>query len=257
MLALLFLVTAGLRRHHPGPAEDSRPIRPSGWSAGKSMGAKKPPSFRSRVNYARRPMRSSSASAILMFPAQDPRLPRRGHRMRFFSDFAEGIQQNGQPAYYVSLRLAHPDFQLLAGFSLMFKRFRSPTTSRRTAAVHSGRPSGRAHRQVPRPHHDPGLTLFGAPGLDRHRTVPGHPPLRLQRALQRGPVVLRRHRDADYGRRAARHHAPDRDLPPPSGTDDGFLKKGKIRARSAAPHQAKLVDTGRDCRTSGLLGARC
>jgi len=234
MLALLFLVTAGLVAITQ--AQRKIPVQYAKRVVGRKVYGGQSSFLPLKVNYAG-VMPVIFASAILMFPAQILGYLGGATGMRFFSDFAEGIQ-HGQPAYYVIFGLLILIFSYF-WVSLMFKPIQIADDLKKNGGyipgVRPGEPTAKFLDHIMTR-----LTLFGALALTVIALFPDillyvyNVPFSVALFFGGTGMLITVGVLLDTMRQIEtfllqRHY-------------DGFLKKGKIRGRSAA-RTKQLVDT--------------
>ncbi len=234
MLALLFAVTAGLVAITQ--AQRKIPVQYAKRVVGRKVYGGQSSFLPLKVNYAG-VMPVIFGSAIIMFPTQILAYLGTATGMRFFNDFADNIQQ-GQPAYYVIFGLLIFVFSYF-WVSLMFKPVQIADDLKKNGGyvpgVRPGEPTAKFLDYVMTR-----LTLFGALSLTvialfpdillvGYR-IPGNVAIFFGGTgmLITVGVLLDTMRQIETYL-LQRHY-------------DGFLKKGKIRGRSAA-RSKQLVDS--------------
>lgn len=236
MLALLFLVTAALVA--VTQAQRKIPVQYAKRVVGRKVYGGQSSFLPLKVNYAG-VMPVIFGSAILMFPAQVLNYLGSATGMRFFSDFADNIRQ-GEPAYYVLFGLLIFVFSYF-WVSLMFKPIQIADDLKKNGGyipgVRPGEPTAKFLDYVMTR-----LTLFGALSLTLialfpdillvGMNIPGNIAIFFGGTgmLITVGVILDTMRQIETYL-LQRHY-------------DGFLKKGKIRGRSAARNKQALDSAG-------------
>lgn len=234
MLVLLFAVTAGLVAITQ--AQRKIPVQYAKRVVGRKVYGGQSSFLPLKVNYAG-VMPVIFASAILMFPAQILGYLGSATGMRFFSDFADSIS-HGQPAYYIIFGLLILIFSYF-WVSMMFKPIQIADDLKKNGGyipgVRPGEPTAKFLDHIMTR-----LTLFGALSLTLIALFPDillfayNVPFSVALFFGGTGMLITVGVLLDTMRQIEtyllqRHY-------------DGFLKKGKIRGRSAA-RTKQLVDT--------------
>jgi len=234
MLFLLFVVTAGLVAITQ--AQRKIPVQYAKRVVGRKVYGGQSSFLPLKVNYAG-VMPVIFASAILMFPAQLLYTLGNATEMRFFSDFADSIA-HGQPAYYIIFGLLILIFSYF-WVSMMFKPIQIADDLKKNGGyipgVRPGEPTAKFLDHIMTR-----LTLFGALSLTVIALFPDillytyNVPYSVALFFGGTGMLITVGVLLDTMRQIEtyllqRHY-------------DGFLKKGKIRGRSAA-RTKQLVDT--------------
>ncbi len=234
MLALLFAVTAGLVAITQG--QRKIPVQYAKRVVGRKVYGGQSSFLPLKVNYAG-VMPVIFASAILMFPAQILGYLGSATGMRFFNDFADSIS-HGRPAYYVIFGLLILIFSYF-WVSLMFKPIQIADDLKKNGGyipgVRPGEPTAKFLDHIMTR-----LTLFGAISLTVIALFPDillfayNVPFSVAIFFGGTGMLITVGVLLDTMRQIEtyllqRHY-------------DGFLKKGKIRGRSAA-RTKQMVDT--------------
>ncbi len=234
MLALLFAVTAGLVAITQ--AQRKIPVQYAKRVVGRKVYGGQSSFLPLKVNYAG-VMPVIFASAILMFPAQILSYLGTATGMRFFNDFADSIA-HGRPAYYIIFGLLILIFSYF-WVSMMFKPIQIADDLKKNGGyipgVRPGEPTAKFLDHIMTR-----LTLFGALSLTLIALFPDillfsyNIPFSVALFFGGTGMLITVGVLLDTMRQIEtyllqRHY-------------DGFLKKGKIRGRSAA-RTKQLVDT--------------